>query len=158
NSFNIIAAYNNALWSFPSEAIHRDTELLIQEAWTKHGDKLKTAVVCPPNIHGKGTGPGRTESFYVPYFYAESLKLGSTFYAGSGSNVYSRVHVEDVAQVFLKLVEAAEDDGKGADWGKEGYYFTASEEVSQFDIAVAVGKILKSRGQISTEVPKQISL
>ncbi|RSM20140.1 hypothetical protein CDV31_000935 [Fusarium ambrosium] len=148
----------DAIWSFPIEAIHRDTELLIQDAWTKYGDKLKTAVVCPPNIHGKGTGPDRTESFYVPYFYAESLKLGSTFYVGSGSNVYSRVHVEDVAQVFLKLVEAAVDGGKGAEWGREGYYFTASEEVSQFEIAVAVGKILKSKGQLETEEPKQISL
>ncbi|RSL87098.1 hypothetical protein CEP51_002400 [Fusarium floridanum] len=109
----------DAIWSFPIEAIHQDTELLIQDAWTKYGDKLKTAVVCLPNIHGKGTGPGRAESFYVPYFYAESLKLESTFYVGSGSNMYSRVHVEDVAQVFLKLVEAAADGGKGAGWGRE---------------------------------------
>ncbi|UPK92247.1 hypothetical protein LCI18_003182 [Fusarium solani-melongenae] len=170
----IIADYNNlgelspkvwsdvddldAIWSFPAESIHRETEFLIQEAWSKYGDKLKTAVVCPPNMHGKGTGPGRADSFYVPSFWAESLKLGATFYLGSGSNIYSRAHVEDVAQVFLKLVEAAVDGGQGADWGRQGYYFTAVEEVTQYDIAVAVGKILKSKGQLSTEVPRQVSL
>ncbi|KAF4459834.1 nucleoside-diphosphate-sugar epimerase [Fusarium albosuccineum] len=160
----------DAIWSFPVESIHRNTELLIQEAWSKHGDKLKTAIVCPPNIHGRGTGPIRIDSFYVPSLYAESLKLGATFYLGSGSNIYSRVHIEDVAQVFLRLVEAAADGGQGAEWGRQvcirplslvfasnsyeraltpgagqGYYFTPSEEVSQFDIAVAAGKTLKSR-------------
>lgn len=170
----IIADYNNlgelgpkvwsdvddldAIWSFPGEAMHRETELLIQEAWTKYGDNLKTAVVCPPNMHGRGTGPGRVDSFFVPSFWSESMKLGATFYVGSGSNIYSRAHVEDVAQMFLKLVEAAVDGGQGAEWGRQGYYFTAVEEVSQYDIAAAVGKILKEQGQLPSEVPRQVSL
>ncbi|RMJ20140.1 hypothetical protein CDV36_000238 [Fusarium kuroshium] len=107
-------------------------------------------------IHLGGTGI-IAESTNVGELHP-SLKLGSTFYVGSGSNVYSRVHVEDVSQVFLKLVEAAADGGKGAGWGGEGYYFTATKEVSQFDIAVSVGKILRSKGQLETEEPKQISL
>ncbi|EEU38636.1 uncharacterized protein NECHADRAFT_82985 [Fusarium vanettenii 77-13-4] len=172
----IIADYNNlgelgpkvwsdvddldAIWSFPAVAIHRETELLIQEAWTKYGDNLKTAIVCPPNMHGTGTGPGRVDSFYVPSFWSESVKLGAAFYVGSGSNIYSRAHVEDVTQVFLKLVEAAVDGGRGAEWGRQiaedyvlnigyqGYYFTTVEEVSQYDIAAAVEKILKAKGQL----------
>lgn len=109
----------DAIWSVPDEVTHRSTEKLIQEAWTAHGPALKTAVVCPPIIHGRGTGPGRADSVFYSSLYSASAQTGATFYLGSGSNVYSRVHVEDVAQVFLRLVGAAAAGGEGADWGRE---------------------------------------
>lgn len=108
-----------ALWSVPEATVHRNTEILIQNAWEAHGETLKTAVVCPPIIHGRGTGPGRIDSVYYPSLYRASVEAGGTFYHGSGSNVYSRVHVEDVAQAFLKLIESAARGGEGADWGRE---------------------------------------
>lgn len=108
----------DAIWSIPEGTVHRNTEKLIQRAW-EEGGGLRTAIVCPPIIHGRGTGPGRTDSIYYPSLYQASVETGSTFYLGSGSNIYSRVHVEDVAQVFVKLVEAAAAGGKGADWGRE---------------------------------------
>lgn len=110
----------DALWSVPEHVVHRNTEVLIQQAWeSAAGGLLRTAVVCPPIIHGRGTGPGRTDSIYYPSLYSASVQTGPTFYTGSGSNVYSRVHVEDVAQVFLKLIESAAAGGQGADWGRE---------------------------------------
>lgn len=109
----------DAIWSFPSEKLHRNTESLIQEAWTSHGDRLRTAIVCPPIIHGRGTGTGRIDSGFYTWLYDESVKKGATFYLGSGSNIYSRVHVADVAQVFLKLIESAARGGQGAEWGRE---------------------------------------
>lgn len=116
-----------ALWSVPEATLHRNTELLIQKAWEDaaargaqgQGQGLRTAVVCPPIIHGRGTGPGRADSVYYKSLVRASAQVGQTFYHGSGSNVYSRVHVEDVAQVFLKLIEAAARGGDGADWGRE---------------------------------------
>ncbi|KAJ0107758.1 hypothetical protein J7T55_000020 [Diaporthe amygdali] len=148
----------DAIWSFPSEKLHRNTESLIQEAWTSHGDRLRTAIVCPPIIHGRGTGTGRIDGGFYTWLYDESVKKGATFYLGSGSNIYSRVHVADVAQVFLKLIESAARGGQGADWGREGYYFLTSEEISQKAIAEATGKILKRKGLIATEEAKQVSL
>ncbi|KAG8156616.1 hypothetical protein KVR01_013567 [Diaporthe batatas] len=144
------------LWSMPEATLHRNTELLIQDAWTARG--VKTAVVCPPMIHGRGTGPGRTDSMVFPALVSASVQTGSTFYYGSGTNIYSKVHIEDVAQVFSKLVEAAANGGEGADWGHDGYYFLTSEEVNQKDIAVAAGKILKQKGLVPTEEPKQLTL
>lgn len=144
------------LWSMPEATLHRNTELLIQDAWTGRG--VKTAVVCPPIIHGRGTGPGRTGSIFYPSLLSASIQAGSTFYYGSGTNIYSRVHVDDVAQVFLKLVEAAAKGGEGADWGHDGYYFLTSEEINQKDIAIAAGKVLKQKGLVPTEEPKQLTL
>lgn len=108
----------DALWSVPEHVVHRNTEVLIQRAW-ESVTGLKAAVVCPPIIHGRGTGPGRTDSIYYSSLYSASVETGATFYTGSGSNVYSRVHVEDVAQVFLKLIESAATGGEGTDWGRE---------------------------------------
>ncbi|KAF4463019.1 hypothetical protein FALBO_10163, partial [Fusarium albosuccineum] len=67
-------------------------------------------------------------------------------------------HVEDVAQVFLKLVEAAAVGGEGAQWNFNGYYFTPNEEISQIEIAYATGKILKAKGLLVSSEPKQITL
>ncbi|KAK7706801.1 hypothetical protein SLS63_013907 [Diaporthe eres] len=147
-----------ALWSMPLDAPHRNTEILIQKAWEAHGEALKTAVVCPPIIHGRGTGPGRIDSIYYPALYQAVVQTGATFYHGSGSNIYSRVHVEDVAQAFLKLIESAAKGGQGTDWGREGYYFLTSEEITQKEIAVAAGKILKRQGAVATEQPRQVTL
>lgn len=117
----------DAIWSVPDSTVHRNTERLIQEAWSGEGLRVKTAVVCPPIIYGRGTGPGRALSDFYPSFLSGSVKKGATFYLGAGTNIYSRVHVEDVAQVFLKLVESAAVGGEGADWGREvccfGFYF-----------------------------------
>lgn len=109
----------DTIWSLPETAVHRRTESMIQEAWTKYGDKIKTAVVAPPNMHGEGTGSGRTESFFGPAFLQESLRIGATFYVDSKSDVHSTAHVEDVAQIFLRLVEAALAGEQCVDWGHD---------------------------------------
>lgn len=108
----------DTIWSLPLNTVHRSTESLIQDAWTRHGTSLKTAVICPPHIHGKGMGPGNASSFYVPVFYKEAIKAGAAFFINSGSNVYCRTHIQNVAQVFLKLVESAAAGGESAHWNR----------------------------------------
>jgi nucleoside-diphosphate-sugar epimerase len=85
----------------------------------KHPDKLKTAIMCPPDIYGPGRGPGKTQSVYFPVLWTEIQKIGAPFYADEGTNTRSWVHIEDLMTMYLKLVEAAVAGGQGADWGKE---------------------------------------
>lgn len=47
------------------------------------------------------------------------IELGYSFYALTGANRRSWIHVDDVANVYLKLVEAAVAGGGNAVWGKE---------------------------------------
>ncbi|KAK5169040.1 uncharacterized protein LTR77_006349 [Saxophila tyrrhenica] len=144
--------------SRPQGELHRHTDALIQSYVCSHRDKLKTAIVCPPDIYGPGRGPGRTQSVYFPLFWNEIQKVGAAFYAGEGTNRRSWVHVEDLMGVYLKLVEAAVAGGEGAEWGVEGYYFASSQEASQIEIARAAGRILKDQGRIESEEPMQVSL
>ena len=109
----------DAITSLPDNALHRNVDKIIQAAAIAHPEKLKTAIICPPDIYGPGRGPGRTQSVYVPVFLDEIKQVGAAFYAGEGANRRSWVHIKDLMTVYLKLVEAAVAGGSGADWGKE---------------------------------------
>ena len=108
-----------AITSRPDGELHRHTDKFLQESARAHGEKLKVAIMCPPDIYGKGTGPGRTQSVYIPSFYDETKKIGAPFYGGTGLNTRSWVHIEDLVQLYGKLVEAAVAGGGSADWGIE---------------------------------------
>lgn len=148
----------DAIWNLPDNALHRNVDKIIHNAAEQHSEKLHTAIICPPDIYGPGTGLGRTQSVYFPTLYAESAKLGQTFYAASGANTRSFVHINDLMAVYLRLVESAVQGGKGTDWGLRGYYFCSSQEASQYDLAVAAGPILKRLGVVKTEEPKRCTL
>ena len=148
----------DAIWSLPDNAMHRNVDKIIQAAAEQHGNNLKTAIICPPDIYGPGKGLARSQSVYFPTFYAESVKLGQTFYANSGKNSRSWVHIDDLMTVYRRLVESAANGGDGKDWGKDGYYFCSSQEATQYDMAVAAGKIFKKHGVLENEEPKQLSV
>ncbi|EOD47105.1 putative nucleoside-diphosphate-sugar epimerase protein [Neofusicoccum parvum UCRNP2] len=150
--------------------LHGETEELIRQAWaaaesSPAGSALRTAVVRPPDIYGRGLGPGRKASYWVPWFVREVLGgpgeegVGAAFYVGEGANSRGWVGLEDVARLYLLLVEAAaERGGDGAGWGREGYYHAASQEATQLELAEAVGRILYEKGLIREKEPKQVPL
>lgn len=105
--------------SRPDRELHRNVDKIIQQAAADNPDKLKTAIMCPPDIYGPGRGPGRTQSVFFPQLVNEAKTIGRPFYAGDGTNTRSWVHIDDLMVIYLKLVEAAVNGGKGADWGRE---------------------------------------
>jgi len=105
--------------SRPAGSLHRHTDALIQEAAVRYGEKLKVAIVCPPDIYGRGYGPGRNQSVYFPVFVKETKKIGAPFYLNEGSNTRGWVHIDDLMDVYVALVEAAADGGGSVTWGKD---------------------------------------
>jgi nucleoside-diphosphate-sugar epimerase len=140
----------------PDGRLHRHTDKAIQEAGKKYDGKVKTAIVCPPDMYGKGTGPKKVESVFVPAFIPECKKVGAAWYYGSGENRRGWAHVEDVARLFTGLAEQAAKDGGSATWGREGYYFATVQESTQKELATAFGKTLHARGILKTAEPKQV--
>jgi hypothetical protein len=55
----------NSITSLLDRALRRNVYNIIQEATAMNGEKLKTAIVCPPGIYGPGRGLGRTQSVYI---------------------------------------------------------------------------------------------
>lgn len=61
---------------------------------------VRGIVVRPPMIWGNGGGNGQ-----VPWIFQAIPKAGAACYLGYGLNLYTNVHVEDLAQVYALALE-----------------------------------------------------
>lgn len=123
--------------SLPDHALHRNVDKLVLSAGSglspaqQNGGRdgpIKTAIVCPPTIYGTGRGQGNTRSQQLPNLAKAFLERGSGFYVGEGKTYWTNVHVHDLSELYVKLVEDASNGGKKATWGPEGYYFAENGE------------------------------
>ncbi|KAL9111273.1 MAG: hypothetical protein Q9227_004352 [Pyrenula ochraceoflavens] len=152
-----------AITSFdPATHLHRDVDKAVLEGGAAAG--VKTAIVCPPMIHGVGKGPLKKRSIQVPVLIEAVLKRGKGFTVGKGENVWDMVHVDDLAGAYGLLVEEAlKADWDRASWGAEGYYFVEGGEFSLMltlffslfpqrwkDVAAAIAEDAMSKGLIKT--------
>ncbi|WP_242128718.1 NAD-dependent epimerase/dehydratase family protein [Sphingobium sp. Sx8-8] len=80
----------------PNRAVRIQTEDLVRGA---SGDSLRTYVVRPPLIYGNGG------SIQIPQIFESVRSTGSACYLGHGLNLYSAVHVEDLADVYCLAIE-----------------------------------------------------
>ena len=110
----------NQVTSLPDGAPHRHIDKIILAAAS---DNLKTAIVCPPTIYGSGRGPGNKRSVQIPDMVKSTLQQKQAFQVGQGKAQWTNIHVYDLSDLYLKLIEAAVSGGGKATWGKDGYYF-----------------------------------
>lgn len=90
--------------------------------WTTNAMRDKAALVLPPLIYGKGTGPVNTRSIQVPDLAQITLQNGTGYQVGAGLSTWSNVHIVDLGKLFLALVENAVD-GNWYGWNEHGLYF-----------------------------------
>ncbi|KNG51006.1 nucleoside-diphosphate-sugar epimerase [Stemphylium lycopersici] len=50
----------------PLTALHRNTEAILHDTVAKHGGRINIAIMCPPDIYGKGKGLAKTHSALIP--------------------------------------------------------------------------------------------
>lgn len=67
---------------------------------------VRSVVLCPCLIYGRGRG-ANADSIQVPSLIRQAVKSGVPRYIGAGENVWSTVHIEDVASAYLLALEAA---------------------------------------------------
>lgn len=112
---------------FPSRhnrAIRIQTEELVRGA---SGRNLKTYVIRPPLIYGNGG------SIQIPQIFESARKTGAACYLGLGLNLYSAVHVEDLAEAYCLAIE------KGT---PGALYHTVCGEANFRSIAEAVAQVV----------------
>lgn len=94
---------------------------------------VRSIVVCPTMIYGNGLGLAR-DSAQIPGLAKRARASGVVRHVGRGLNIWSNVHVEDVADLYrLALAKAP----AGA------FYFAENGEASYRDICVAVARRLE---------------
>jgi nucleoside-diphosphate-sugar epimerase len=119
----------SALTTLPDSAFHRDVDKVVLEAGMAHPALLKTAIVCPPTIYGPGRGPGNTRSRQVYTLAGATLRLGKAPQLGTGLTEWDNVHVHDLSDLLVLLVEAAvanKADIADELWGEKGYFLAQS--------------------------------
>ncbi|KAF3049642.1 hypothetical protein E8E11_007151 [Didymella keratinophila] len=151
----------NEIRNLPDHALHRNTEKILHTVVQEHSDKIKIAIMCPPDIYGRGKGLVRTRSALIPMFVHESIKLGSVFYYGDGTNTRSWVHIDDLMRLYLHTIEVAarnQVEEVKQYFGENGYHYASTQEHSHIEIARAVGRLLAERGVTQTPGPVEVDL
>ncbi|KAI7072666.1 NAD(P)-binding protein [Hortaea werneckii] len=142
------------LTHLPDDAFHRNVDIVVLDAGTKHADAVKTAIVCPPTIYGKGRGPIGTRSRQAYELAKLMLEAEYIPIIGEGKAQWDHVHVHDLSQVYLKLAEAAaaKQTSNPEMWGAKGYYFTQGGRHTWGDFAKAMGKKAEELGLVSKKL------
>lgn len=113
----------------PFKQARRDIDLLVLSGVN---DGVKTAVICPSLIYGVGTGLN-PHSVQIPFLASNAREKGSVEIVGNGLNVWSNVHIEDVASLYQLVLEK----GPGG-----AFYFAENGEASYADLAQALAQRL----------------
>jgi nucleoside-diphosphate-sugar epimerase len=107
------------------------------DAKVRDANGLRTAVIAPCLIYGRGHG-FNPDSIQVPWLIALAKKAGVPKHIGSGANVWSNVHIDDLVALYLLALEKAP---AGA------LYFPENGENSMQEVCAAIGRMLGQGGK-----------
>lgn len=152
--YSDVADYQTIM-AFGPERWHTALEHKIIETSVENG--VKTVILAPPMIFGRGSGTGSTSSYSFEYARA-MMKRGRGFLIGSGSNIWSACSIDDVSSGIIftldEILKELEGDGKGRiEYGWDGYYFIEAGQSSLRHVVEIVLDELKKLGAIdNTEI------
>lgn len=119
----------------------RASRVAIDRAVLASADRgVRAVVVCPSMIYGPGRGLHR-ESIQVPWFVRLAKKHNVALHIGRGENVWSNVHIDDLCDLYLLILERAP---AGA------FYFAENGENSMRQIAEAISRALGFGGRTAS--------
>jgi hypothetical protein len=95
---------------------------------------VKTALIVGPLIYGVGRGPVNQRSVQAPEIAKATLKLGHGFKLNEGKNIWSNIHVHDLANLVSLLIGAAKD-GRDGFWNEDGVFNVENGELVRFHVA-----------------------
>ncbi|KAK6523501.1 hypothetical protein TWF281_001481 [Arthrobotrys megalospora] len=142
------------IYNLPAEQLHRNVDLVVQAPPLDKNPNIRYAIVCPPFIYGEGSGPVNRRNTLCPTLFEAFVKNGKGFTLGKGENSCGNVHVEDLADLYVLLVEEAlKECGGRATWGRDGgWYFAENGRHKWGDVAREITKIACERGYLGSEM------
>jgi len=97
---------------------------------------IRSAVLCNTLIYGHGAVPG-SASVQLPRLVRQAQKSGVVRHVGSGGNIWSNVHIDDVAELYRLALEKTPAGT---------FYFVESGEASFRDMSAAIARVMKLGG------------
>jgi nucleoside-diphosphate-sugar epimerase len=99
------------------------------------GRAVRSVVLCPSLIYGEGSG-ANPDSIQIPSLIRQAVKSGVPRYIGAGENVWSTVHIDDVAAAYLLALEAARPGS---------FFYLENGEASLKSIVESIARLLGSK-------------
>ncbi|EPS42962.1 hypothetical protein H072_3082 [Dactylellina haptotyla CBS 200.50] len=121
-------------------------------------ENVNVAMVDPPAVYGKGTGPLKNRGTLLPILAKASLLSGKAVKLGKGSPTWSAVHVEILGEIFTWLFEQASMGGGKADWNEKGWYMAENDTYNWSELAESLGKIGQAKGYFESAEVESITL
>jgi nucleoside-diphosphate-sugar epimerase len=143
--------------NLPDYADHRNVDKIVQAAIS---DAVRVAIVCPPTIYGEGSGPVNTRSIQVPDLIKGTLQKGFAPIVGAGETEWDNVHVSDLADLFVRLVDASQDPSKRDNpeiFGPKAYYFAENGSHKWSDVARWVAEEASREGYLPEPLTKSVT-
>jgi nucleoside-diphosphate-sugar epimerase len=140
--------------ALPATQPHKNVDNVVLAAGRR--GKVDTVIVCPPTIWGTGQGEFNTHSIQVPGLIRACVKYGTGLVVNDGANTWSIIHVADLSQAYLTILDAglhgklpSDPDGR--------YFFVEHEEYQQRQVAERVATALYERGKAGSPETKTVS-
>ncbi|KAF7541983.1 hypothetical protein G7Z17_g11839 [Cylindrodendrum hubeiense] len=142
--------------NLPDNAPHRNIDKIVQAA---NSDAVKTLIISPPTIYGTGRGTVNTRSVQVPSLVLASFQFGYAPIVGTGKTEWDNVHIDDLADLFAKFVEASQNPSKRDNpeiFGRNGYFFARQSFHKWSDVATWIAEEASRRGYAPEPVTKSV--
>lgn len=142
------------LTSLPDAAWHRNVDKAVLDVSATAGDAAKVAIICPPCIYGPGRGPGNQRSRQVYELVKLSLTRGRAVQLGAGKTEWDNVHIHDLSQLYVSLVEEAVKKNLNEElWGVKGYFLAENGHIVWGEVSQKVADAAAKAGYLrSNEV------
>ncbi|KAI5467270.1 hypothetical protein BGZ63DRAFT_370761 [Mariannaea sp. PMI_226] len=144
------------LHNIPDAAFHRDVDKIVQAA---NSESVKTLIISPPTIYGIGRGPVNTRSVQIPNLARAALQLGYAPIVGAGKTEWDNVHVDDLADLFLRFVDATQDPSKRDNpeiFGLNGYFFARQDYHKWSDLSEWIAEEAARQGYLPAPATKSV--
>jgi nucleoside-diphosphate-sugar epimerase len=136
-----------ALNALPSTSMHQHVDHTILAAAREFGDKAKLVIVMPPLVYGFDAKYGR-KSFAINALVKFALGRGWAGYVGEGYNVWSVVHIRDLARAYSTILDYVDRAGPMEVVGNPWFFVENGVEVSAREWAENLARILHQMGRL----------
>ncbi|KAK9476909.1 hypothetical protein V1514DRAFT_335328 [Lipomyces japonicus] len=136
--------------SWPYERHHRDIDDLILNIHN-HKPDVNTIIITPPLIYGIGSGKINYVSKQIPLHIKLNSILHKSAIFGTGDAIWSNVHISDLADFYVLLVQIYLSSPEKLWYNDQGYYFVENGQHSWKSITKALDQPLVKYGVIPAD-------
>lgn len=142
---------------------HAATDRIVRAA----APDVNISIVSPGFVGGLSPSIEHPTPITTPAILTTARAFGSGFQISQGENISAWIHVSDLANMFMVLIDDALAVMSGtkverteplALWGPEAYYFGVAENIRFADLMKALSPVLHQQGVIGSTEIKSVSV